>query len=92
MARLMQLLGPHFLGRRLCSELTVAKASQVATYVVAMGIFVLATLKLASLRLTEAELFFGILLIGALLSSMICCGTLVRIEAELKERNRSDAD
>ena len=75
------------LTRPLASRVTAAKVAQAICYVVAVGIFVLAILKLTALSLNEKELFFGLLLVLALFSSMICGGTLVRIEAELRRRN-----
>ena len=76
-----------FFIRRLASDLSAAKFAQVACYIIALGVFVLSVFKLTTLQLTEAELFFGVLLVLALFSSMLCGGTLVRIEAELTKRN-----
>ena len=81
----------HLLGLQLATELLAAKVAQVVGYIVAIVVFVLATLKLATLQLTEVELFFGILLVLAVLSSMICGATLVRIEAEVRNKNDSEA-
>ena len=79
-----------FLNRRLGSDLWAAKVAQVVCYIVAVGVLVLAIFKLGRLPLTEVELFFGILLILAVFLLMICGGTLVRIEAELRKRNDSN--
>jgi len=78
-----------FFSRRLCGDLSAAKFAQVACYIVALGVFVLSVFKLTTLQLTETELFFGVLLVLAVFSSMICGGTLVRIEAELTKRNET---
>ena len=72
--------------RPLMGELMAAKVAQIACYVVATGVFILAMLKLTRLPLTEAELFFGILQVIAVFALMLCAGTLVRIEAELRCR------
>ena len=76
-----------FFSRRLSSDLSAAKIAQVACYIIALGVFVLSVFKLTTLQLTETELFFGVLLVLAVFSSMICGGTLIRIEAELTNRN-----
>jgi hypothetical protein len=76
---------------RFFSDLSAAKFAQIACYVGAITVFVFSILKLTTLTLTETELFFGILLVLAVLSSMICGGTLVRIEAEIKKRNDSNS-
>ncbi len=46
--------------RPLCSDLFAAKVVQIACYVIAIGVFVLAIMKLTTLPLTEQQLFFGI--------------------------------
>ncbi len=79
------------LGRRLGSDLSAARFAQIACYVIAVGVFVLSVFKLTTLQLTETEFFFGTLLVLAVFLSMICGGTLVRIEAEIRKRNESDA-
>ena len=71
------------LGIQIASDLCVARFGQVASYVVALGFFVLAVGKIATLQLTEAQLFFGVLLTLAVFLLTICLGTLARIEAEL---------
>ena len=78
------------LGRPLCSDLLVAKIAQIACYVIAIGIFVLAILKLTTLTLTEQQLFFGILQVLAVVLMMICAGSLVRIDAEVRNKNVSN--
>ena len=74
------------LGQQLLGDVMAAKVAQIACYVIALVVFVVAILKLTSFTLTEAELFFGILQIVAVFGLMICAGTLVRIEAELRRR------
>ena len=81
----------QLLGFQLVTDLLAAKVAQVAGYIFAIVVLVLATLKLATLQLTEVELFFGILLVLAVFSSMICGATLVRIEAEVRKKNDSEA-
>ncbi len=81
----------QLLGLELVTELLAAKVAQVVGYVIAIVVFVLATLRLATLQLTEVELFFVILLVLAVFSSMICGATLVRIEAEVRKKNDSEA-
>ena len=81
----------QLLGFELVTDLLAAKVAQVVGYVIAIVVFVLATLKLATLQLTEVELFFGILLVLAVFSSMICGATLIRIEAEVRKKNDAEA-
>ena len=80
------------LGFQLVTDLSAAKVAQVIGYIVAVVVFVLAILRLTTLELTEVEWFFGILLVLAVFSSMICGATLVRIEAEVRKSNDSEAD
>jgi hypothetical protein len=79
----------RFLGWQITSELSSAKFSQIAAYVVAVGFLALAMKKIATLQLTEAELFFGILQVLTLFILTIYGGTLVRIHAELTKKDDS---
>ncbi len=81
----------RLLALRLATDLLAAKVAQVAGYIVSLGVLVIATRKLATLPLTEVELFFGILLVLAVVSSIICGATLVRIEAEVRKKNQSES-
>ena len=82
----------RMLCRRLVSELLAARVAQIACYIIATGVFVIALRKLTKLPLAEADLFFGILEVIAVFSLMICAGTLVRVEAESRRRNGSDTN
>ena len=75
------------LGLHIGSDLLVGQFGQVASYVVAIGFFVLAVRKIATLQLTEAQLFFGVLMMLAVFLLIIGLGTLARIEAELTKKN-----
>lgn len=79
----------RFLGWQICSDLSAGKFGQIASYVVAVGFFVLAVGKISTLQLTEAQLFFGVLLVLAVFVLIICGGTLARIEAEVTKKNDS---
>ena len=79
----------RLLGRSLVSEYTACRIAQLAAYLVAIGILVLAIRKIATLQLTEAEFFFGLIQVLSLVALIVCGGTLARIEAELTRKDNS---
>jgi|GEM_PF-493614 len=76
------------LARKLSSDRFDAGMGQLSCWGVSILVLVLGILKLTALPLTETELFFGLMLVFAVVLLGWNLGTLIRIESNTRKQNR----
>ncbi len=77
------------LGRKISSDGFDAGMGQMACWAVAILVLALGFLKLASLPLTETELFFGLLLVLAVVLLSVNFGMLLRIDSKRRDQDNN---